>query len=274
MFDEFHGLNMTTIITVVRDFQMYERFIRANSNCQGCRFEPIDNSVENVPIPRRYNRFLDEYDYTKPAWFVFCHEDFEFFENVMDICSGLKKDSLYGAAGCRRVGFGGFGKQVVFGNINQCHRIDDGLSWQPGRHIHSMCEVETFDCCCLMVHSSLINDRLLRFDEKLEFDMYVEDFCAFADVAWGIKSYVLPIRAAHHSSSLVTTRLFRHLPYLRNKYPNHLFVGTCSYFGTPTWQKKLQDGILRFLRLFHVGCERHEEIKGSVKLNLCSNPEN
>ncbi len=252
---------MTTIITVVRDFQVYENMVRSNPNCQGCHCVAIDNRKENVPIPLRYNLFLNEYDYTQDTWFVFCHEDFEFQQNVVNMLYGLRKDSLYGAAGSRRIGFGGFGKQMVFGNMEQDDRIGDGVYWRPGRYVRSLYEVETFDCCCLIVHSSLVNNRHLRFDEKLEFDLYVEDFCAAAHTDWGVKSYVLPMRAIHHSSSSAAERLFQHLPYLQKKYPRHFFAGTCSYFGTPTWQKKLQDSILCFFRRFHIGGEKWKELK-------------
>ena len=43
----------------------------------------IDNNEENLPISARYNAFLDGYDYSNPAWFVFAHEDFELEELLL-----------------------------------------------------------------------------------------------------------------------------------------------------------------------------------------------
>jgi len=83
----------------------------------------------------------------------------------------------------------------------------------------------------------------MRFDEKLEFDLYVEDFCADARLRFGVKSYVIQMEACHHSGSIATERLWRHLPYLAAKYPDNAFVGSLTYFGTPDWRKRIQDWI-------------------------------
>ena len=50
-----------------------------------------------------------------------------------------------------------------------------------GRRVKTGIKVQTFDCQCLIIHSSLINRYKLRFDENLTFDLYVEDFCANAN---------------------------------------------------------------------------------------------
>ncbi len=59
------------IISVVRDFEMYDKCVGANPYNAGAELHPIDNRVENKGIPTRYNEFLDAYDYSKPDWFVF-----------------------------------------------------------------------------------------------------------------------------------------------------------------------------------------------------------
>ena len=83
-------------ISVVRDFQLYERLFSNNQNLKSCELKPIDNRTENHGIPTRYNEFLDSFDYSKPAWFVFCHEDFEFREPIIQLLSSCSKDILYG----------------------------------------------------------------------------------------------------------------------------------------------------------------------------------
>ena len=127
-------------------------------------------------------------------------------------------------------------------------RSGDGDVWCPGQAVDSPVEVETFDCCCLIVHSSLVKKHKLRFDENLAFDLYVEDFCATARVKHGIRSFVQPVKCCHHSGSRPTERLYRHLPYLKEKYPQNCFAGSCVYFGTPTWRKRLQDLLRAFRR--------------------------
>ena len=232
---------MPTFISVVRDFDMYEKFMRSNTNCAEASFIAFDNRGNNVAIPVRYNSFLDSYNYSNESWFVFCHEDFEFLENLVPILCQLNKERLYGVVGGRRVGFAGFGMQVVYGNMSERNRNGGDEEWLPGRKIKSSVKVEALDCCCLMVHSSLVNKYNLRFDESLSYDFYVEDFCAMAKIGYGICSYVYPINSCHHSGSKPSDRYFRHLPYLAKKYPNNCFIGTISYFGTPRWQKRFQD---------------------------------
>ena len=105
------------IVTVVRDWEMYDEYVRTNKWCEGAQFFPFDNSNANKPISVRYNEFLSSYDYSKEAWFVFCHEDFEFLEKPSGVVRGLDTCALYGPIGHVRVGAFGFGVQSVRGEI-------------------------------------------------------------------------------------------------------------------------------------------------------------
>ena len=242
--------SLVSVVSVVRDMAMYRRCLEDNRYCKGLILFPFDNRECNNPIPVCYNRFLDEYDYAKESWFIFCHEDFEFQEDIILQLRRFDKDSLHGVVGAARKGFAGFGMQVIYGNMTEINRDGSGAEWSPGRKICLPVEVETFDCCCLIVHSTLVQKHGLRFDENLLFDLYVEDFCAMAKVKDGIRSYVHPVKCCHHSGSMATDRLLRHLPYLKEKYPNNCFVGTLAYFGTPSWQKRLQDRVVSAIRSF------------------------
>lgn len=224
---------MVTCISVVRDFDLYARASRHAHDNPDVVPHPVDNRTDNQPIPRRYNEFLDAYDYTKPGWFVFCHEDFEIREALAPLLDNLPTDSLYGPIGCARRGIFPLRHQVFLGQITECNRNGTGDAWSVGRTVPPMTEVETFDCCCLVVHSSLVEKLHLRFDEELAFDLYVEDFCATAKIKHGIPSRILPFKATHHSGSKPTERLYRHLPYLAKKYPTRDFCASCTYFGTP-----------------------------------------
>ena len=234
------------IITVVRDFEIFNRLIQGNIYCKKANFNIFDNRIENRPISVCYNDFLANYNYSKSSWLIFCHEDFEFQENLTPILKSLNKNVLHSVIGGKRCGFLGFGMQVIFGNMTETNRNGSGRCWSPGKKIFKPKEVEAFDCCCLIVHSSLVQKYNLRFDENLLFDLYVEDFCAQAKVKYKLKSFVHPIICNHHSGSRATERLYRHLPYLEKKYPNNYFVGTITYFGSPSWQKKIQDRIMSF----------------------------
>ena len=237
-------------ICVSRDAGLYAKCIAGNRHIKCFAHVKLDNCQKNEPIPVCYNRFLDEYDYSKESWFVFCHEDFEFQEDIISLLEQFDKNSLHGVVGAARRGFAGFGMQVIYGNMTEINRDGRGEAWNPGKKVSRAVEVEAFDCCCLIVHSSLVEMHRLRFDENLLFDLYVEDFCAFARVKHGIRSYVHPVKCRHHSGSKATDRLLRHLPYLKEKYPNNCFVGTLTYFGTPTWQKRLQDRVASAMRSF------------------------
>lgn len=236
------------IVTVVRDWMMYDRCLRLNRHCAGTVLVPLDNSKDNLAIPVRYNCFLESYNFSHEAWFVFCHEDFEFLEDLSGILAGLDRNVLYGPIGHVRVGMFGFGVQSVRGEIRQTDKRGADLA-EPriGRRLKRPMKVDTFDCCCFMVHSSLIKRFGLRFDDRLEFDLYVEDFCAAANLRFHIPSYAVQMEVCHHSDMAPTERLWRHLPYLKEKYPNRFFTGTLTYFGTDSWQKRIQDYIVSLL---------------------------
>lgn len=236
-------------ITVVRNHAMYDKYVRLNKNCKEATFVFFDNNIRNMPIPFHYNNYLDSYDYSDDAWFVFCHEDFEFLENPRRILRGLDKNVLYGPIGHIRVGLLGFGVQSARGEVRVTKKDEDTFkSWKIGRRLTKPTKVETFDCCCLMVHSSLVKRLKLRFDEKLEFDMYVEDFCAMAHQRGNVSSYAVQMEVCHHSDAVATDRLWRHLPHLAEKYKNHCYTGTLTYFGAPSWQKQLQDFLVALIR--------------------------
>lgn len=220
---------------MVRDFSLYRRLVVENPALVGAKFVTLDNRERNLPIPVQYNRFLDNFDFSHPAWLVFCHEDFEIREPLAPLLKHLSSDSLYGPIGatCRDAVLK---RNSIIGRIDECRR-EGGETWEVGKAVPAMTLVETFDCCCLIAHSSLI--RELRFDPKLEFDLYVEDFCANAKVQHGIVSRILPFAAVHHSGSHPTARLYRHLEYLRRKYPHDLFHATCVDFGRLTLPLKI-----------------------------------
>lgn len=206
----------TIFISVVRDFDLYDRIVRNNPWNRDAGFMYFDNREENIGIPERYNSFLDTYDYDTPAWFIFCHEDWEAKEDMSSKVTGLPRTYLYGPIGARLLKAG---KKYHRFNIGRCEQSErDGSRHKIEQGIFRQGPADTFDCQCLIVHSSLIRKYGLRFDDRLTFDLYVEDFCINAREKFGIQSIVLKIKCQHYSYGNITERFMRLKDYVGSKY--------------------------------------------------------
>lgn len=236
------------IVSVVRDFAMYEKRVGKNSNCQGCTLVALDNRIQNEGVPKRYNEFLASRPVDEEAWYIFCHEDFEFLESPLPRLEGLDKSSLWGPLGAMtEVWLGFYHHWRVLGKILLCNKDgSDEVSF--GCPVSSGTPVETFDCQCLIVHSSLIKKYNLRFDENLTFDLYAEDFCIAAAVH-GVVSRVLPLAVRHLSRGNVLERYHQQEAYLAKKYPNLCSTGTSSWIlgGNPSWGRRLTVALKRLV---------------------------
>lgn len=211
------------IVSVVRDFEMYDRLVRNNPNNAGAEFLPFDNNAENKTIPVRYNSFLNSYDYSKEAWFVFCHEDFQFLEPLSGKLPTLDKGVIYGVFGAK-LRVPGVGLQI------DSNKDGSDMSFR-GSPVSKPTTVDTIDCACLIVHSSLVVKYGLRFDENLTYDLYTEDFGIAAQERYGIVTKVLPIRSHHYSYGNVVQRFHDQLKYLNEKYADvsRVYVTTTCY---------------------------------------------
>ena len=208
---------------------MYTKCIARNGNCLGCEIVAIDNREANDGIGVCYNRFIESRSADEDAWYVFCHEDFELLEYLPPRLDKLEQNALWGPIGAAtEVVFGVYPKWVLRGLIEECRK--DGTAVHPvGTSVGEGTSVETFDCQCLIVHSTLIHRLGLRFDERLTFDLYVEDFCISAMERVGIISRILPIKARHWSGGSVQPRYYEQEAYLNDKWPR------CCYTGTSSW---------------------------------------
>jgi len=205
------------IVSVVRDFEIYDRLVRKNPFNEGAAFFAWDNRVENQGIPERYNAFLDRYDYTRKAWFVFCHEDWEIQEPWIDKIRGLDPAHLYGPIGVHLVEKSRKIHRYVLGQIQHSQRSGAQCT-QCGYYVEKALPVETFDCQCLIVHSDLIQKTGLRFDTQLHFDLYVEDFCMCAVTQHRIQPRVIQLRCQHYSYGTLSDRFSKGIRYLQQKY--------------------------------------------------------
>lgn len=205
-------------VSVVRDYDMYDKCVGQNKFCRNVRLNPIDNRVENKGISQRYNEFLDDYEYSREAWFVFCHEDWQILEEPEKKLQGLDKNCLYGCIGVRYEESTPNDLIHPVGRIVQCDKTGKNRI-VVGRQVCIGGEfADTVDCQCLIVHSSLIQRHKLRFDENLTFDFYVEEFCINASERYDVKLKVIPLKCVHYSGGNITERFYNSVKYVQEKY--------------------------------------------------------
>lgn len=240
------------IITVVRDFEMYEKCVKNNAHLSDCLLCPIDNRVENDYITTCYNREIRRL-LNNDAWIVFCHEDFEFLENPAPLLEAADKDSIYGPIGgviysekhwlLKERWSGVFRGKIMESEKDGSNVIESGIN------VPMETEVDTLDCQCMIVHSSLLRKFALRFDERLSFDLYVEDFCINAFLRYGVKTRILQIGCQHYSRGKVMPRFHEQLKYLASKYPEYEAFGAVGYFigGGRTPVRRVQKKVRIFL---------------------------
>ena len=206
------------VITVVRNFDMYHGLVKNNINySQDTSFIFFDNRNENKGISTRYNSFLNSYDYNIEDWFVFCHEDWSLEEDLESKIQSLDKNKIYGPIGMTLEPY--YRQSKLVGIITQSNK--DGTNKKLiGEKLPDSTEVSTFDCQCLIVHSSLISKYDLRFDENLTFDLYAEDFCIYAREKYNISSNIFYFKCHHFSEGNLTERFKQQLSYLLCKYSN------------------------------------------------------
>jgi len=243
------------IISVVRDYEMYNRCVVQNSFANIHTLHAIDNRPQNDHISILYNQFLDTYNYTNPAWFMFCHEDFELLEDPASILRVAKKENLYGPIGASTKKIAGcVFKWQLLGSICEAGK-NDSKEQHVGKAVPLYTPVETFDCQCLIVHSSVILNTRLRFDPQLSFDLYVEDFCIQAKECHAISSCILPLKCKHWSHGKVGERYRQQELYLNSKYRSCCYTGTSSYsIGHPPFMRWLNDSAKHLAKLLLKRC--------------------
>lgn len=219
------------IVCVVNKFDIYNSVIRDNVYMSDFPIEIYDNAKENVGVARRYNDFIDRFLY-QDSWLIFCHQDFALLEDLYKKIENLDKKFIYGPIGARRKnGFFvrnsriTFSKKILLGQINQAK--NDYRFYKNGIRIKKPQVVETIDCCCIIVHSSLVKRFDLRFDEHFQFHLYAEDFSLNALYNHGIKTKAVQLECMHLSLGNTSPDFFDSLNYLRSKYKGKEFVGTC-----------------------------------------------
>ncbi len=226
-------MNSPVVVSVVRDFVMYDKCIARNPFVSNCRLEPIDNRECNEYISVCYNRMIEKYA-DVDTWLIFCHEDFQFLEDPMILLNKADKDYIYGPiGGVLKKRFHPLFVEVwegaFQGVISESEKDGSGMC-EVGASVPIGTQVETLDCQCVILHSSLFAKYGLRFDEKLSFDLYVEDFCMSAWLDHTVPTRILPMKCQHYSRGCIAPRFFAQLEYLREKYPKYEAFGVAGYY--------------------------------------------
>ena len=229
------------IVTVVNDFEKYNKYFVKNNKVNSNNLVTFDNTKENQSITKRFNQYITN-KMNDDKWIVFCHQDFEFNENINTILNNdLSKDFIYGPVGAgtkKQFAFflrmDGFkiakfrttmiDKQIIKGQILE----NNGKKVKfTGKRVPDFEIVQTLDCCCFIIHSSLIQKMNFRFDENLNWRLYAEDLCLSAKTKFDIKTKILNIRATHFSPGNFNQEFTNSLSYLKNKYSSIPIVSTC-----------------------------------------------
>jgi hypothetical protein len=219
------------IICVKNNDVVFRSMIGENSHMNRYPITVYDNAQENIGIPKRYNDFI-EHRMQDDAWLVFCHQDFGFSEDPGPRLAGLSREQIYGPIGAARKkglyirsGRVVFEKKVLLGQIRQAR--GDAQFFDHGIRLTHPMQVDTVDCCCLIVHASLVGKHGLRFDEHLDFHLYAEEFSLNAWRSHRVRTMAVQMEARHLSFGDTSQDFHRSLDYVRAKYPGQRFAGTC-----------------------------------------------
>ena len=222
------------IVCVVNDYAIFDEVIKNNENLGKFDIVDYDNREENIAITKRYNNFIEEYvvNSADDFWVLFVHQDFGIMQNMDTVLDKLDKKAIYGAIGVKLYKGLFFGKEgfktaipIAWGRILQGQNDSDFKEY--GRRIWREKTVASLDCCCVMIHSSLIKKINLRFDENLSFHMYAEELCYSAKKEHKIKSKVVPMKCFHMGKGNLNEDFYNSVKYLKEKFKIKRIPSTC-----------------------------------------------
>jgi hypothetical protein len=227
-------------ICVVNHHEQYDSYYTNNPYVNKHNIIIYNNIVENLPITLRYNDYIEN-KMKDDTWCVFLHQDFEFNEDIADKLGALPTNSIYGPIGAKakksfiifirlewfkwkKLKIALSKRSLTVGGIKE--RQGDKII-EVGKRVSKPVLVDTVDCCCLIVHSSLIKEYNLKFDENLQWHLYSEEFSLNAKISHGIQTKVIQLEGTHYSCGSFNPMFQYSLLYLRNKYNNKPFASTC-----------------------------------------------
>ena len=218
------------IISVVNNFEVYNKFIKNNPAMNCRKLTAYDNSSENIGVSSRYNDFIKKNLSGKNEWYIFCHQDFCFFDDPEKTLENLSQDFIYGVIGAAPKKKFSWRYLRHYRHNELTGRVFIGLSRksrEKGKRVCKNAKVETLDCCCIIINSKLIREHNLIFDNNLPFHLYSEDFSLTAK-SKGIDTYVIPVDCCHTGRGTFNQAFFENLIYLKQKHNINRLVGTSS----------------------------------------------
>lgn len=242
------------IVSVSNNETIYNQAIANNPNLANCQIIKYDNSQENLAIPVRYNHFIEHQLNGQDGWLVFCHQDFEWLQKPEEVLNDLDKNCVYGPIGVTSKEYSSLHlifhtyrfrpsirkkkefQTLVLGGIFQGFPKKD---YPIGKRLSKPTPVDTVDCCCIIVHSSLVRKYGLKFDEIFDFHLYTEDFCRAA-AQHDIKVMAVQCACRHYSEGKITEDFWKKYDKLLDKYPEDFFLTTCALYTKQAVQRKLR----------------------------------
>lgn len=231
----------TKVVCVYNNREIFEKVVKTNVNLKNCELFAYDNTEENISITKRYNDFIRENVAAQDSWCVFIHQDFAFLEEVNSVVEKLDPKNIYGAVGVKIFKGLFWGKitdkdgnsrkgfktelKLTFGRILQGDN-DLGLK-KHGRYGFFKPTVDAIDCCCIIIHSSLIKKYNLLFDENLNFHMYAEELCYRAKRDYKIKTKVVQTKCLHLGTGNLNEDFEKSAQYLKAKFKLKKIPSTC-----------------------------------------------
>ncbi len=220
---------------------VFARYVGSNSHVNRYPIVLYDNSSENVGIAERYNHFIEQQ--MGEGWIIFMHHDLCFDEDPLLRIQRLPMNSIYGVTGLylekgQRYAYLGlsrkYGLMLQAGHYYSIRHLGR-IKCRPelaeeqtlGTPVKAPALVDTVDCCCLIVHSSLIRRYQLRFDPRFAWHFYSEDFSLNAQRSHGIETRVVQMDCGHYGYGRLDEDFYQSRRYLVKKYRGMLFSSTC-----------------------------------------------
>ncbi len=211
--------------SVVNNIKQYNQCVNDNPHLSHWdRPHVVNTPQNNISIAKHYNKFIETVilPSDEDGWVIFCHQDFEFLEDPLPILQSLPQQVVYGPIGMqRRFWLPGITRGTAYGQLRSGPYIIGKYTEQPQ-------PVDTLDCCCLIVHTSLLKKQGLRFDEQFDFHLYAEDFCLQAHQK-NLPVQAVQINSIHYSNGTLSKAFFDKYSALLKKFPQKPFVTTCVH---------------------------------------------
>jgi hypothetical protein len=217
------------IVTVVKDFELYEKSIKDNEFMKDCNLITYDNSQEDVSITQRYNDFLENHlsKISPNSWIIFCNQGFSFLEDFKAQLKALEPNSIYGIRGAKTkrkfswTHFKFINEVVKVGSVIS----DEDYTPKPrSRKDQKLKQVDNLDSCCMIINAELLQDFHLNFNEKLPYFFFIEEFCLAALYKYKIKSQVLPLDAFFLGPQEFPPEYYESKDYLKAEYHLNKFA--------------------------------------------------